>query len=76
MVNGKTPGLVTKWRAPFEKGFKGSKRRLGKTTITISNPTEKKFKLPKSLKITNYRPARYIKEIGTEDTEALLVLGP
>ena len=53
MVNGKTPGLITKWRAPFEKGCKGSKRRLGKITLTISNPTEKKFRLPKSLKITN-----------------------
>ena len=76
MINSKTPGLITKWRAPYEKGIKGSKRRLGKTTLTIINPTEKKFKLPKTIKITNFRPARFIKELGTENKEALLALGP
>ena len=76
IVNYKTPGLITKWRAPFEKGIKSSARRHGKMTLAIINPTENKFKLPKTMKITNYRPARFIKEKGTENSEALFVLRP
>ena len=76
MVNSKTPGLLTKWRAPFDKGIKGSTRRHGKMTLAIINPTEKKFRLPKMVKITNYRPAGFIKKLGSKDLEALLVLGP
>ena len=76
MIHGKTPGLITNWRAPFEKGIDKPKRRWGKMTVTIINPTDKKLKLPVSIKITNYKPARFIKEIGTANAEALLVLGP
>ena len=76
MVNNKTPRLITKGRAPFEKGIKSSTRIHAKMTLAIINPTEKKFKLPKTMKITNYRPARFIKEKGTLNSEALLVLGP
>ena len=47
MINSKTPGLITKWRAPYEKGIKGSKRRLGKTTLTIINPTKRNLNCQK-----------------------------
>jgi len=75
MINKKTPGLITKWRAPFEEKEK-SKKQHGKMSLTIINPTEKRFRLPSTVKITNYRTARFIKERGTDDSEALLVLGP
>jgi len=75
MINNKTPGLITKWRAPFEEREPNT-RKHGKMSITIINPTGKRFELPPIIKITNYRPARFLKEKGTDDSEALLALGP
>ena len=66
MINKKTPGLITKWRAPFEEVEK-SKKQHGKMSLTIMNPTEKRFKLPSTVKITNDRKVRFIKERGTDD---------
>ena len=75
MINKKTPGLITKWRAPFEEKEK-SKKQHGKMSLTIINPTEKRFRLPSTVKITNDQKVRFIKERGTDNSEALLVLGP
>ena len=44
--------------------------------LAIINPTEKTLRLPKTVMIANYRPAKFIKEVGTKDSEAMLVLGP
>ena len=64
LVNSRVPGLITQWRAPFEKGIEGTKRRHGKMTLAIINPTKKTLVLPKNVRIANYRPAKFIKEVG------------
>ena len=45
-------------------------------TFAVINPTKKTLVLPKNVRITNYRPAKFIKEVSQEDSEAMLVLGP
>ena len=77
LINSKVPGLITQWKAPFERGIEGTKRRQGRMTLAIINPTSKTLTLLKTVLISNYRPAKIIKKMGgKKDSEAMLVLGP
>ena len=75
MINSKIPGLLTQWKAPFEDQIPALRRR-GKLTLTMVNPTGQTLKLPKEIPITEHQQAKFVKQIGTNDNEAMLVLGP
>ena len=68
----RVPGLITQWRAPYKKALEGNSRRNGNMTLAIANPTNTTLILPKTVKIDNYRPAKFIKKVGQEDSEAML----
>ena len=45
-------------------------------TLTVINPTSGALQLPERATITDNKPSKFIKEIGTQDSEAMFVLGP
>ena len=65
LVNSKIPGLLTQWKAPFEDHIP-AKRRRGKLTLTIVNPTRETLQLPKTVQITDHKKVRFVKKKGSK----------
>ena len=65
LVNSKIPGLLTQWKALFEDHIP-AKRRRGKLTLTILNPTRETLQLPKTVQITDHKKVRFVKKKGEQ----------
>ena len=75
MVNSRIPGLLPKWRAPLQDEM-ACRRRQGELTLTVINPTKGTWRLPAKFVITTHKTAKFVKTVGSRDSDAMMVLGP